>query len=78
MSGLFLKVIEEIWIILDIGNKISVREHVPPVSFVNKYSSPSEATQASTLTKSETKEGILHLSTAVFPRITYSETTSAS
>lgn len=48
------------------------------MSSVIKYSPPSESTQASTFTKSATKEGMLHLSMAAFPRITYSDTTSAS
>lgn len=49
-----------------------------PMSSVSKYSPPSESTQASTLTKSATNEGMLHFRTAVFPRMTYSDTTSAS
>lgn len=49
-----------------------------PMSSVSKYTPPSESTQASTFTKSATKEGMLHFNTAVLPRITYSETTSAS
>lgn len=49
-----------------------------PNSSVGKYSLPSLPTQASTFTKSATNDGILHFKTAVFPLITYSETTSAS
>ncbi len=51
---------------------------VIPILAVGKYSVPSLATQASTFKNSETKEGMLQRSTAVFPLITYSETTSAS
>lgn len=67
-----------IMVIIYIVNLAHNNKCYRPMSSVCKYSLPSESTQASTLTKSATKEGILHLSTAVFPRITYSETTSAS
>lgn len=49
-----------------------------PKLFAGKNSVASLATQASTLTKSATNDGILHFNTAVLPLITYSETTSAS
>lgn len=49
-----------------------------PKSVVDVYSVPSLPSQASTRTKSATNDGMLHFKTAVFPFITYSDTTSAS
>lgn len=51
---------------------------IPKLSRVILYTEPSSPSHASTLTKSTTKLGILHLSTAELPRITYSDNTSAS
>lgn len=49
-----------------------------PKSSESVITVPSSSIQASTFTKSETKEGMEHFKTAAFPRITYSVRISAS